>query len=257
MLVLVLTGTYMIGRLVSRELAVARLQSDFVAAVSHEFRTPLTSIRQLSEMLIDRPDASADRRVGYYEALQRQTERLQRLVESLLDFGRLESGRTGYRLQPVSLVALIDQITREFRDDPAARGHAIVIDASGQPSISADPDAIRNAVWNLLDNAAKYSPRSAPITVSVERRGGCVEVRVRDQGSGIPEQEQGRIFEKFVRGERAREEGVPGTGLGLAMVQQIARAHRGSVRVSSAPGTGTVFTLVLPAREEPAVEGVS
>jgi signal transduction histidine kinase len=257
MLLILFAGTYMIGRLVSRELAVARLQTDFVAAVSHEFRTPLTSLRQLAEMLIDRPDAAADRRVQYYEALQRQTERLQRLVESLLDFGRLESGRTGYTLQPVILVSLIDQITREFQEDAAARGHAVILDARGRTSISADPDAIRNAIWNLLDNAAKYSPPCSPITVSVEPRGPCVEVHVRDDGSGIPVQEQGRIFEKFVRGERAREEGVPGTGIGLAMVQQIARAHGGSVRVSSAPGAGAIFTLALPAIPDPAVEAAS
>jgi signal transduction histidine kinase len=257
MLLLVLTGTYMIQRLVSRELAVARLHSEFVAAVSHEFRTPLTSLRQLSEMLMDKPDAPTGRRVAYYGALQRQTERLQRLVESLLDFGRLESGRSGYHLQPLDLRPMIEQITREFLDDPAARGHALSVETDGQLSVSADPDAIRNAVWNLLDNAAKYSPPSAPIIVSVQDGAGCVEVHVRDAGSGIPVQEQGQIFEKFVRGERARQEGVPGTGIGLAMVRQIAKAHGGSVRVSCPPGSGAVFTLALPAIHHPTVERTS
>jgi signal transduction histidine kinase len=257
MLLIVFGGSYMIQRLVARELAVAQLQSEFVAAVSHEFRTPLTSLRQLSEMLIDRPEAPAERRVHYYAALQRQTERLQRLVESLLDFGRLESGRAAYRLQPVEITPLVARIVQDFSEDGAARGHAVSFESRGHGAVAADPDAIRNALWNLLDNAAKYSPASEPIIVSVNWGDGSVELEVRDAGPGIPSHEHGRIFEKFVRGERARHDGVAGTGIGLAMVQHIAMAHGGAVHVRSEPGAGAVFTLVLPSIRQVVVEGAS
>lgn len=242
---LVLGGTYLVGRAVTRELEVARLHSDFVAAVSHEFRTPLTSLRQLSEMLLDRPHPPGRAR-SYYEALERQTERLHRLVESLLDFGRMEAGTSPYRLEPLDVSMFVREVVAEFQADAAARGHAIDVQVAGQVRIAADRDALANALWNLLDNAAKYSPGTDRIAVAIDRAADEVVISVRDEGFGISPAEQPEIFHKFVRGSRAKAEGIKGTGIGLAMVQHIASAHHGRVDVQSEPGAGTTFSLRLP-----------
>lgn len=247
---LIVAGTYVVGRAVARELAVARLQSDFVAAVSHEFRTPLTSLRQLSEMLVDRPDLPPDRRATYYAAIARQTDRLHRLVESLLNFGRMEAGTSPYSMDRLDVRALVTDIVEQFRAAPAARGHQIHLHVNGtDATVSADREALTTAVWNLLDNATKYSPASPAVWVAVERVASDVAIRVRDDGIGVPVDEQREIFGKFVRGARARAEHIQGTGLGLAMVQYIAAAHRGDVAVESAPGAGSTFTLRLPIEE--------
>jgi signal transduction histidine kinase len=243
---LVLTGSYVVGRAVSRELAVARLQSDFVSAVSHEFRTPLTSLRQLSEMLLDRADAPADRRRAYYEALQRQTERLHRLVEGLLDFGRMEAGTTPYRLEPIEAGAFVRMITEQFAADPAARNHHLQVNASTPAWIAADADALTNVLWNLLDNAAKYSPGDPRIDVHVGVDRSDVVISVSDRGFGIPPDEQRDVFRKFVRGSRAKAEGISGTGLGLAMVRHVVKAHGGSIDIASALGQGTKVMVRMP-----------
>jgi len=245
--VLFMGGGYLVTRVVGRELAVARLQSDFVAAVSHEFRTPLTSMRQLTEILTDGRVAAEERRLDYYRALGRQTDRLQRLVENLLDFGRMEAGTSPYRLEPLDACALVRTVIDDFGHDAAGRGvHVDLEMAEGAAIVAGDRDALTNALWNLLDNAVKYSPDCPTVWVTVERSAGRLLIRVRDRGLGIPREEQRTIFDRFVRGTRARTEGIKGTGIGLAMVRHIVRAHGGEVDVDSAPGTGSTFTIGLP-----------
>jgi signal transduction histidine kinase len=242
---LLTTGAYAIGRAVSRELAVARLQSDFVAAVSHEFRTPLTTLRQLSEMLADRPNASEERRVAYYGALRRQTERLHRLVESLLDFGRMEAGSSLYRFTPVNASSFVRDVVGQFSAESAAV-HRIDVDVAGDAVISGDREALANVLWNLLDNAIKYSPTAEAVRVEVTVEGAHLAIRVRDDGFGIPHGEQRDIFGKFVRGAFARAQGIRGTGIGLAMVHHIVESHGGRITVDSVPGQGSTFTMLLP-----------
>lgn len=244
---LIVSGTYVVVRAVSRELAVARLQSDFVSAVSHEFRTPLTSLRQLSEMLSERPSMPIEQRQTYYAALARQTGRLHRLVESLLDFGRMEAGTSPYRLAPLDACVLIADVVQQFAADPAARGYDVrlhVTAAAG--AISGDRDALTNALWNLLDNAVKYSPASRAVWVDVAADGSTLSIAVRDRGLGIPAAEQREIFGKFVRGATARDGNIGGTGIGLAMVSHIVAAHGGAVSVVSGAGEGSTFTIRLP-----------
>jgi signal transduction histidine kinase len=250
---LVVSGTYVVVRAVSRELAVARLQSDFVSAVSHEFRTPLTSLRQLTEMLIERPATSAERRQSYYAALARQTDRLHRLVESLLDFGRMEAGTSPYRLAPLDAAAVITEIVQQFASDTAARGCDVRLEMPATAgTISGDRDALTNALWNLLDNAVKYSPDSRVVWIDVTSDGTTLAIAVRDRGMGIPANEQRDIFGKFVRGATARAGNINGTGIGLAMVSHVVKAHGGSIHVDSEPGQGSTFTLRLPLIPAPA-----
>jgi len=249
LLVLIAAGGGFVWRSVNRELAVARLQSDFVSAVSHEFRTPLTSLRQFNELLQEEEGLPPEKRRTYYGAQARATERLRRLVESLLDFGRMEAGRRPYRFEPLDAGRLALDVAGEFRGEVSGLGFSVdrSVDSGNYP-VEADSEALSRALWNLLDNAAKYSGDSRKIELRVERDGSAISIAVRDYGLGVPVPEQRRIFQKFVRGSAAKSLGVKGTGIGLAMVRHIVEAHGGSVRVTSAPGEGSTFTIELPAK---------
>jgi len=244
---LVVAASYLIGRAVSRELAAARLQSDFVSAVSHEFRTPLTSLAQFTEILAEHEDAPVEKRRMFIEAQARATRRLTRLVESLLDFGRMEAGARPYRLEPLDAAEIVEDVVRDFRQEVAGADFTVRYSRpAGDAMVNADREALAQALWNLLDNAVKYSGDSRSVLVEVEEAGE-VAIRVRDEGFGIHPSEQKQIFRKFARGAAAREHGVKGTGIGLAMVKHIVDAHAGRVTVDSEPGRGTTFTIFLPA----------
>jgi signal transduction histidine kinase len=226
---------------------VARLQSEFVSAVTHEFRTPLTSLRQLSEMLSKGRVPTEELRQQSYDILARESERLQRLVESLLDFGRIEARAVRYQLQSLDPKALVREVVAEFREHAAARGYRVELSGDGEyPPVRADREALGLALWNLLDNAAKYSPDCRTVRVEMASERGRVAVHVRDEGMGIPPSEQKQIFRKFVRGAGSRAANIEGTGIGLAVARQIVEAHRGEIRLESEPGRGSTFTILLP-----------
>jgi signal transduction histidine kinase len=236
----------------TRELAVARLQSDFVASVSHEFRSPLTSIRQLSSLLGQGRLASADQLPRAYAFLAAESERLERLVEGLLDFGQIEAGRARYRMGSTDAAGLVRDVVEEFERTVSADGCRVELALPASPCrIRADREALGRALWNLLDNAVKYSPEDRTVRVEVAPEGSRLSISVRDRGVGIPAAEQKAIFGKFVRGARAREIHVKGTGLGLAIVRHVVAAHGGEVRLESSPGEGSRFTLLLPLEREP------
>jgi len=251
MALLVLAGSYFIGRAVSRELEVARMQSDFVSAVSHEFRTPLTSLCQFTELLAKGRVPSEERRQQFYEVLARESQRLRRLVEGLLDFGRLEAGALRYHFERLEPADLLGQLVAEFRQEADLGGRQVLVSVNGSvPAIRADREAVSCVLWNLLDNAVKYSPEGSTIRVDLAPAGRRVTIAVRDQGAGISRAEQKRIFQKFVRGAAAKERSVQGTGVGLAVARRIVRAHGGDITVESEPGRGSTFTVSLPVAEE-------
>jgi signal transduction histidine kinase len=244
---LVIASSYLIGRAVSRELAAARLQSDFVSAVSHEFRTPLTSMRQFTEMLVEDESLPPDKRREFYGAQERATRRLSRLVESLLDFGRMEAGARPYRLEQLDAGRLVKATVEEFAQETNFSSMTMDCAVPDEgPLVKADREALAQALWNLLDNAVKYSGDRPIILVEVEA-GREVAIRVRDRGFGISPSEKSRILRKFVRGSSAKACGVKGTGIGLAMVKHIVDAHDGKLLVASEPGRGSTFTILLPA----------
>jgi signal transduction histidine kinase len=250
MALVVSAASYFVFRAVNRELGVARLQSDFVAAVSHEFRTPLTAMCHLTEIL-EEGGARPERLPEYYRALGNESRRLHTMVENLLDFGRMDSGRRTYEFCEMDAVELVDHVVGEFADGSAAaarrveksplasQGHAMII--------RADREALALALRNLLDNAMKYSPDGSPVRLAVTAHNGTVAVSVEDHGQGVTSQERREIFLKFTRGAAARSLNVKGTGIGLTMANQIVKAHGGRLELESEPGRGSTFTMVLPA----------
>ncbi len=244
---LILSGAYLVGRAMTRELAVSRLQSDFVSSVSHEFRTPLSSLCLLSDLLASGRVAGEADRSEYYGVMVRESQRLRRLVEGLLNFGRMEAGAMQYRFETIDPAELALDVSRDFEREAEASGCRVEVSAGNDtPLVSADRTALGSAIWNLLDNAVKYSPSSARVWIDVGQEDGRAAIRVRDQGPGIPASERRSIFEKFTRGAAAREGAIRGTGIGLAMVKRIMGAHGGEVRLESEPGRGSTFTLLLP-----------
>ena len=228
-----------------------RHQSDFVSAVSHEIRTPLTSIRQLGEMLAEGRSATVGKLSIHHAALVRQTRRLERTVERLLQFGQLEAGVPIARLEVVDIASLLREIVDEFSVDPAARDHVCELDITDTNlRVMGDPSTLEHAVWNVLDNAAKYSTPNHPIRVEVGSRNKLVTVTVTDQGIGIEHRDQRRVFARFVRGREARQSGIEGNGIGLTLVRHIVAAHHGSARIVSAGrGRGTTVILSFPSAE--------
>ena len=252
----VVTGSYLTMRAVNREVEAAQLKSDFVAAVSHEFRTPLTLLRQFSDLLADGRVSSDQERRLYYAALQRGTRRLTRLVEDLLDFGRMEAGSRAFTRQPIAAREWFHDLVSEFREEVRSRGYTVELtwECPAALVIDIEREAVGRAVWNLLDNAVKYSPTHRTVWVAGRCADGQLTLSVRDRGLGVSTEEQRAIFRKFVRGSGAGGHGIRGTGLGLALVEQIVEAHGGKVHLESVVGEGSTFAIVLPARVEEHVQ---
>ncbi len=245
-------ASWLVARATSQELAVARMQADFVSAVSHEFRSPLSSICQIAELLNEDRLPSDEHRRRSFAILGQESARLKRLVEGLLDFARMEAGVARYNLEPLAPGELVSGLVEEFQAQPAARGHNVELSLSpGLPEIEADREALGRAVWNLLDNAVKYSPESTTVFVEVLKEDGNLAIRVRDEGPGIPLGEQKQIFRKFARGSQAKVGRAKGTGIGLAMVQHIVKEHGGEIRLQSELDRGSTFTILLPVRRRP------
>ena len=245
MMASLVVGTALTLRTVSRELAVARLKSQFVSAVSHEFRTPLTGIRHYGEMLLHDRVPTEDRKRHYYAQVLAAADRLSRLVEDVLDFARLEEGRQEYHFDSIDASAWLREAVAEFQ---AALGQdrrveSTVPDALG--CIRGDGPALARAIHNLLDNAVKYSPGCDTVWLNARGDESAVSISVRDRGIGISAADRPHIFERFYRG-RALEASARGTGLGLSLVQHVVAAHGATIDIASEPGHGTTVTVRLP-----------
>jgi signal transduction histidine kinase len=243
-------GVVLAARTALKEMQLAEARSQFVASVSHDLRTPLALIQLFAETLELGRVKSVARAREYYGIINAEAKKLGALINNILDFSRIESGPQ-YRMQPVDLGALVTRIVAGLQSQAAHLGFEIVEEiAPDLPSVPADEDAVGLAVANLLSNAMKYSGDSRTVWVSVAPAGAGASVRVADRGLGIPWRHHRKIFQKFYRVSGDDPSAPRGCGLGLAIVDQVMRAHRGRVLVESEPGEGSVFTLVFPAAVE-------
>jgi len=242
------TGVILVWVFVRREANLSQLQSDFVSKVSHELRTPLTAIRLFTETIeLRRGDtATEDKCIA---GLARESHRLQELIDRLLDWGRMESGRRVYLVEPTSVETIVHAAvaaTESLQLGPD--GNLELQVEPDLPLIDADAGALTDAIVNLLTNAIKYGGSPARIRVAARREQNHVVVSVTDNGAGIERAEHKRIFQKFYRVDDRLAREREGSGLGLAIVKHVIEAHKGRVDVESAPGQGSTFKVVLPIR---------
>ena len=244
-------GGYLLWRDVSRELAIAEMRSHFAASVSHELKTPLTSIRMFAEALTMGVKKKPEAQKEYLRTIISESERLSRLLNNVLDFSKIEQGTRTYRFEATSLEEVIQVAEKAMAFPMNQKGFDLKIEVEkGIPPILADRDALEQAVLNLLHNAMKYSEESREIILRLHRNGDMARVDVIDHGIGILEENRDRIFGKFFRVAEIENQKIPGTGLGLTIVSHIAKSHGGKVEVISHPGEGSTFSLIIPLEAE-------
>ena len=231
---------------------VRRLESmrrDFVANVSHEMKTPLTSIRGFADTLLADAEMPADVRHGFLGRLAANAERLQRLIDELLDLSRIESGTWVPRTREIALAHLVDDVLRLAEERANSRCVTLGNEIGQADTLVADPTAVRQILTNLVDNAIRHTPEQGVVSVALRTTGGRDFLAVRDTGSGMSPEHLTRIFERFYRVDSGRARDAGGNGLGLAIVKHLAEAHGGSARAESVPGSGTTITVMLPHRQ--------
>jgi two-component system phosphate regulon sensor histidine kinase PhoR len=244
---LLLAGAWFLFRAFARELELTRMKSDFVSTVSHELRTPLALIRMYAETLDMGRIKDEAKKKEYLGTIVRETERLSRLVNNILNFARIEAGRKQYRMAQVDLNAAVGSVLSSYEDHLRERGfEPQVALAADLPLIQADEEALSEAIINVMDNAVKYSGDSRYLRVATGRDGTAVFVEVEDRGVGIAPQHHRKIFDTFYRVSDGLMHGTKGSGLGLALVRHIMDAHGGSVGLTSSPGAGSTFRLSFP-----------
>ena len=241
-------GIALTYRNVTREMALARLKSDFVSNVSHELRTPLSLIRLYAETLEMGRLTSPEKYQEYYRIIRKESERLTALINNILDFSRIEAGRKEYDFRETDMSELVHNTLDSYRYQLEQSGFQFEEKIDEVPPMRVDREAMARSLLNLVNNALKYSQDRKYIGVNLYRDNGSVKLEVVDQGIGIPHQEQQKIFEKFYRVGDPLVHNTKGSGLGLSLVRHIVQAHGGEVAVDSAPGQGSKFTIVLPVR---------
>ncbi len=265
---LMIAGLVFMMYTLNQEMKLSKMKSDFISNVSHEFKTPLTSIRHMTEIMYLKRISSEPRKEEYLQSMLEQCDHLGHLIENILDFSKIEEDIKNYRFEWHNPDALLTDLIRLYRSRITETDFELVYEAKIKPPmLYIDKDAMLQVFYNLIDNAYKYSGGSRRIEIflylgqegrKAERQEGKVEdkrnkeevgfvvVGVRDFGLGIPERDLPRIFERFYRGDRLRTEGIKGSGIGLTIVKRIVEAHHGQIQVESEIGKGSVFTVHLP-----------
>jgi len=229
-----------------------RMRSEFIDNLSHELRTPITTIRLLTETLtqdVARPDVEVPARVRErIEKIDVETDHLAQMVNELLDLSRIEGGAAELHFDNVRIGELITAALERLRTfaDRQLVGLEADLPEDGLPPVWGDEERLGQVLVNLLHNAVKFSPQSSVVTVSAEVLDGQVAVRVRDQGAGIADSDLDRIFERFYKVDKARQRGHGGTGLGLAIARHVVEGHGGRIWAESDEGRGSVFTFTVP-----------
>jgi signal transduction histidine kinase len=240
-----LIGILLILRDIMRERRLAQLRSDFVSNVSHELKTPLTSIYLYTESVLAGRVTTEKGKNEYLNIILRETERLKRMINNILDFSKKEKGKIQYKKEQVNLTGLIQSALGELDYWLHELEFKMHIQLEDNVILKGDGDALKQVIINLLDNAIKYSDKEKEISVNLEVQHGRIVMSFSDKGMGIPADQLDAVFEKFYRVQDPIVEGIGGTGLGLTVVREIVEVHEGFISVDSEPGKGSTFTVIL------------
>jgi signal transduction histidine kinase len=221
-------------------------QRDFLANVTHELKTPLTSIQGFAQAILDGAVQTPQQVQQAAQVMYQEAERMNRLVLDLLTLARLESGVAGLRRDRLDIAVLLEQVRQKFAVQAQSQQVALVLQVSALPVFWGDGDRLMQVLSNLVDNALRYTPCGGTVWLSAQMEEGWLLMTVRDCGPGIALEEQERIFERFYQADRSRRSGRGGVGLGLPIARQICRAHGGDLFVRSSPGQGSTFVVKLP-----------
>ena len=254
---MIIGGLVLTKHIVNKEMALARLKSDFVSNVSHELRTPLALIRLYAETLELGRITTEEKKEQYYRIIRKESERLTALINNILDFSRIEAGRKEYEFRNTDIAELVRNTLESYRYQIEQQGFAFEENIDPNlPAVPVDREAIARALVNLVNNALKYSSDEKFLGVKLYRDQSVVKLEVADHGIGITRRDQSKIFEKFYRAGDPLVHNTKGSGLGLSLVRHITQAHGGEIAVESTPGKGSKFILSLPlqsAAQQPAV----
>ena len=237
-------GVALILRDMARERNLSRLRADFISNVTHELKTPLTSIRMYAESLLMGRVKTDDVRKEYLEVVLNESERLKRMINNILEFSKAEKGRTEYHFVKSNLTLIIRSAIQEMSYWFEKENFEIATDLEEEINLEVDPEKLKQVIENLLSNAIKYSTGVKHVLIRLKKESDNALIEVEDRGMGIPADKIPHIFEPFYRIEQ--KESISGTGLGLTVVKEIIDAHHGSIEVSSEPGKGSRFTIRLP-----------
>ena len=244
-------GAVVLFRDVTQLRQVEEIRRDFVANVSHELRTPLSIFRGYLETLLDDPHQPPGELLRILEVMERHSDRLSALVEDVLSLARLESPAAELDLSEINLPEFFEEILRDWKARLAAKQLKASLDIPlDLPKLEADENRLQEVIYNLLDNAVKYSRPDGRITIRAAVNGNRMRISVSDEGIGIQPDDLPRIFERFYRVDKARSRELGGTGLGLSIVKHIAQLHGGTAEAQSEPGKGTTISVVLPLVQE-------
>jgi signal transduction histidine kinase len=246
-------GQLFVFRDVTREREVERMKSEFVSLVSHEFRTPLTSIRGYTEMMLEGDVGELnEEQVDFLKTVFRNATHLQEIVNDLLIVSRLEAGAVKLNLEELSIRKRLDDAITLVQPQIDAKSQKLKIDVqSSIPDVRGDPQRISQILLNLISNANKYTPDGGTISIKVQEKKGFINIGIKDTGIGLSKEELNQLFTKFYRAENPETIKAGGTGLGLWITRSLVDMHGGEISVISKPGKGSTFTFTLPITKEP------
>jgi signal transduction histidine kinase/tetratricopeptide (TPR) repeat protein len=240
-------GLFFTHQTVNNEMRLSKMKSYFMSTVSHEFKSPLTSIRQMAEMLVHGRVPSPERQHKYHTTILQQSERLSHLIDNILDFSKMEEGQKVFHFEKADITPVVENVVESFKEHTTLQGFKINLSIPKPlPDVVFDREAMEQVLHNLLDNACKYSGDSREIEVQLLSRGNRVIISVRDYGIGISKEDHDKIFSRFYRAGEELTQTVKGSGIGLTIVKQIVEAHNGTIDVESAIGKGSSFSVILP-----------
>ena len=245
-----LTGMWFVYRSIRKEIELAQIRSDFVSNVSHELRTPLALISMFAETLEMERARTEEKKKEYYKIISQEANRLSKIVNKILNFSKIEAGKIKYHFEDIDLNNVVENIFNTYCFHLQNNGFKCSVQLGNNIGlISADREAVSEAVVNLLDNAVKYSKENKDITVKTGSDNETVYVEVKDKGIGISREDQKKIFDKFYRVTSGNIQNTRGTGLGLSLVKHIIEIHKGKIIIDSSPGKGSSFKLHFPLKQ--------